>query len=229
MSWLFSQALVADYLHQNSSGGEQFALLNVNLIPQAYCAPDRMTEFSHLSRFGMTFKPLTVERGEELLMLYRAVSRVRHFPQQQGVETLLRKTCGRQCAESSKKCSRDTCLLKMSPSMQLNKQRVIYWRTATTVNTSNSVLPTWVRIIFGTGFGYLHTPTCTANFAAPSMQKHPSCRNFVTVFGKPSPTNFEHLMGWPVGWTDLKPLEMDKFHSWQQSHFLNCGTAYANP
>ena len=57
--------------------------------------------------------------------------------------------------------------------------------------------------------------------SGPSMQKHRSCRNFVTVFGKPSPQNFEYLMGWPSGWTDLKPLGMDKFLLWQQSHFVN--------
>ena len=28
----------------------------------------------------------------------------------------------------------------------------------------------------------------------------------------------EKLMGWPTGWTDLKPLGMDRFQSWQQSH-----------
>lgn len=26
----------------------------------------------------------------------------------------------------------------------------------------------------------------------------------------------EWLMGWPIGWTDLKPLETDKFRSWRQ-------------
>jgi hypothetical protein len=29
---------------------------------------------------------------------------------------------------------------------------------------------------------------------------------------KPSVT--EWLMGWPIGWTDLKPLETDKFREW---------------
>jgi hypothetical protein len=28
----------------------------------------------------------------------------------------------------------------------------------------------------------------------------------------------EWLMGWPLEWTDLKPLEMDKFRLWQQQH-----------
>lgn len=38
---------------------------------------------------------------------------------------------------------------------------------------------------------------------------------------EPGPLNpawVEWLMGWPIGWTDLKPLEMAKFHEWQQQH-----------
>ena len=30
--------------------------------------------------------------------------------------------------------------------------------------------------------------------------------------------NVEWLMGWPIGWTELKPLAMDKFREWQQQH-----------
>jgi hypothetical protein len=36
--------------------------------------------------------------------------------------------------------------------------------------------------------------------------------------GKLNPTWVEWLMGWIPGWTDLKPLEMDKFRQWQQQH-----------
>ena len=71
MSWLFSRALVEEYSEANSSAGEPFVQSNANHILQAYCAPDRMTKFSRLSRFGMTFAPLTEIRGEELLTLYR--------------------------------------------------------------------------------------------------------------------------------------------------------------
>lgn len=28
----------------------------------------------------------------------------------------------------------------------------------------------------------------------------------------------EWLMGWPLGWTDLKPLETDKFRAWRREH-----------
>ena len=36
--------------------------------------------------------------------------------------------------------------------------------------------------------------------------------------GSLNPTWAEWLMGWPLGWTDLKPLAMDKFRQWQRSH-----------
>jgi hypothetical protein len=71
MSWLFSQVLVEEYLGDISSDGEQSVQSSGNPTQQAYCAPDKMTVFSRLSRFGMTYKPLTEDRGEELLMSYR--------------------------------------------------------------------------------------------------------------------------------------------------------------
>ena len=36
--------------------------------------------------------------------------------------------------------------------------------------------------------------------------------------GPPNPEFIEWLMGWPIGWTDLKPLEMDRFRQWRNSH-----------
>jgi hypothetical protein len=33
-----------------------------------------------------------------------------------------------------------------------------------------------------------------------------------------NPTWVEWLMGWPLGWTDLKPLAMGKFQQWRHSH-----------
>lgn len=38
--------------------------------------------------------------------------------------------------------------------------------------------------------------------------------------GHLNPTWVEWLMGWPIGWTDLKPLAMDKFLEWQQQHSI---------
>ncbi|MEE9158943.1 MAG: hypothetical protein V3U60_11215 [Gammaproteobacteria bacterium] len=36
--------------------------------------------------------------------------------------------------------------------------------------------------------------------------------------GTLNPTWVEWLMGWPLGWTDLKPLEMDRFQQWCEQH-----------
>ena len=83
MSWLYSQALVEEYLGANSLDGERSALLSGNPTQQAYCAPDKMTVFSRLSRFGMTFKLLTENRGEELLTLYREDFRAKTFQSQE--------------------------------------------------------------------------------------------------------------------------------------------------
>ena len=38
------------------------------------------------------------------------------------------------------------------------------------------------------------------------------------IGGKLNPNWVEWLMGWPIGWTDLKPLETDKCQQWQRLH-----------
>lgn len=68
------------------------------------------------------------------------------------------------------------------------------------------------------GIGYVHTPTTKANYTVTSMQKWPTCREFVKRFGCVFPEIHEYLMGWPIGWTDLKRLETAKFLSWLQAH-----------
>ena len=71
MSWLFSQALVEEYSQDICSDGELSVQSSGSPTQLAYCALDKMTKFSRLSRFGMTFKPLTASHGEELCKLYR--------------------------------------------------------------------------------------------------------------------------------------------------------------
>ena len=38
------------------------------------------------------------------------------------------------------------------------------------------------------------------------------------VNGYPNPSLTEWLMGWPAKWSDLQPLETDKFQEWQRQH-----------
>jgi hypothetical protein len=86
MSWLFSQALVEEYLGDISSDGERSVQSSGNPTQLAYLPPDRMTAFSRLSRFGMMFKPLTENRGEELLMSYLAAFHAKTSVSQAGAQ-----------------------------------------------------------------------------------------------------------------------------------------------
>ena len=83
MSWLYSRALVEEYLVGNCSDGELSALLNGNPTPLVFLPPDKTTRFWKLSRYGMTCSPLTDDRGAELLTLFQAAFRARTLAQQE--------------------------------------------------------------------------------------------------------------------------------------------------
>ena len=68
-------------------------------------------------------------------------------------------------------------------------------------------------------------PTPTVHNAkeinAPSERNRNTPTLAAQVGGTLNPTWVEWLIGWPLGWTDLKPLATDKFQQWQQQH-LGC-------
>jgi hypothetical protein len=114
MSWLYSQVLVEAFLGDISLDGEQCVQSSGSSTPQAYCAPDKMTGFSRLSRFGMTFKPLKENLGEELLTLYREAFHAPTFPQQEKEQELMEKPleCGEKWRGSFTKYDPDSCSWK---------------------------------------------------------------------------------------------------------------------
>jgi hypothetical protein len=220
MSWHFSQALVAEFsAGRYSDGGRYAPLRSIPFAPDDSCSA-KMKDIYHHSPYGMMFVPSEEKNGRDILTWFRAGFLVK-LSAQQRTEKLQPEISGQKCERSSDKLSPDLSSPRTYPAEPLTGQRriVIGWVTGPIQ------LPfprrTWVLTTFGSDTGYLHTPTCAANFAAESMQKHPNCRVFVRVFGRPGPTNFEWLMGWPIGWTDSKLLGTDKFQSWQQRH-LEC-------
>ncbi|SRR6266404_586962 len=99
--------------------------------------------------------------------------------------------------------------------------------------------------ISATVFGLWPTPTTVGNEHSPSMRKWPAHRtmfatltahlygnnregangrtglvreSFERVIGGLSLTLREWMMGWPLGWTALEPLETGKFLAWRRSH-----------
>jgi len=241
MSWLYSQALVEEYLGENSLDGEQSVPLSGNPTQQAYCAPDKMMDFSRLSQFGMTYKPLTETRGEELLTLYLADFHARTLAHWGGGGEL--KAQNPQCGNTWQ-----GSLARLDPSTSL-------WRTAQfslleDLELSLQTFPTWgsmrngalyqlpmlVQTISVKEFGLEQkqmwpTPvardykdTGTKESLTKAFNKRDSPGLALTIGaqlgGQLNPTFVEWVMGFPLGWTDLKPLEMDKSLYVQQQHGL---------
>jgi hypothetical protein len=316
MSWLFSQVLVEEYLGDISSDGEQSVPLSGNPTQQAYCLPDKMTECSRLSRFGMMFKPLTEDRGEELLMSYLAAFRAKTSPQQEKEQGLTEsgQECGEKWHGSFTKYDPDSSLWRthqcsllgdlepfsetwprwglmrngecweqqtaelriketvsgLSPngetffhtpnctgldggsnSRKALKKRQQNWPTPTASQGRSQGMILQMRKLVDQGeltieeaeqmIGGSLTPprlqpwqksqiwigTPTASMKERSkrfkgIKKVPTPKEFVkteeTFGGALNPMWVEWLMGWPLGWTDLKPLETDKFQRWLDEH-----------
>ena len=221
MSWLYSQALVEEYLGDTYLDGEPYALSNGNRIQLAYLPQDKMTGFSRLSRFGMMFKPLTESRGEELLTLYLEDFRAKTSVQQDKEQELKENeaVCGSTWLESLEKSSQIMLSLK-TPLCSALEDSVL----------SSKTLPNWGTMLNGECYpqaplalitreqgcgSLLPTPTChnAKEGAYPSEYTRKTPTLATHVGGKIHPEFTEWMMGWPRGWTDLKPLATAKYPS----------------
>jgi hypothetical protein len=246
MSWLFSQALVEEYSEAICSDGEQCAPLSGSHTQQAYCAPDKMTAFSRLSRFGMTYKPLTENRGEELLTLFRAAFHVPTLVQQEKAQELTEKPleCGEKWLGSFTKYSPDSCSWKTHQCSLLGDldEFLETWpKWGLMRNGECWEQQTLEQSIKGIAFGLSQsypppprwpTPTATDWKATGKLETLKRQGNNFEAGGQNRPqyhysrlmnmkmpvSASEMLMLWPIEWTDLKPLATDKFQQWQQQH-----------
>ena len=296
MSWLYSRVLVEEYLVDNCLDGEPSVPLSGNPTPQAYCAPDKMKDFFRISRFGMTFKPLTEIRGEELLTLYLGDFRARTLaaPERELESRVNEAECGQSSQESlarydpstslwrTAQCSlledleqcletwprwgsmrngecyqqpmlvqttneRESGLLPNnetffhtpnttgldggSNSRKALKKRMDMWPTPTTSQARSEGMILQMRRLVENGTTTLQEaeamvagsltpkrmkswPTPIAHDAKETNAPSEANRNTPTLAaqagGQLNPTWVEWIMGWPLEWTDLKPLEMDK-------------------
>jgi hypothetical protein len=110
MSWHFSQALVAEYLAENSSAGEQYAPSSGKPIQGIFWSPDKTMETSKPSRSGMTFKPSTDDLGADLLTWFLADFRAKTSAQPEKVQESKESDhpCGNTWRESSVRYCRNT-------------------------------------------------------------------------------------------------------------------------
>lgn len=217
MSYLFSRALVEACLLPASLGGIRSALLNLISTKDAFLFSDKTTDCYPLSPCGMTFVRLTRELGGEALISSLEDSLAKRTARQQPGKTP-RMIFGRKCSGLWQMQLPGTYLPRTYQKKQSTQRATTSRRWVTKQKQFPFPRKTWVQTTFGSGTGYLHTPTTQGNYCADSMQKHPSCREWRKVFGKVTPENHEWLMGWPIGWTDLRPLETGRFRLWLYQH-----------
>ena len=77
MSWHFSQALVAAFSAASSTDGAPSVPLRSIPTHGMFWSPDKTMDACPRSRSGMTYAPLTADRGEALLTWFRAAFRAR--------------------------------------------------------------------------------------------------------------------------------------------------------
>lgn len=274
MSFIFSQALVEASSLAISWDTAVSAQSSANPTPKPCLWHDKTMAPSRLSRFGMTCKPLTDDRGAELLTWWLEDSRAKTSALPETVPELTENAaeCGTTWPASLVKLDLATSSWKTAQHSLLGgwvEFSQTWPRWGLMRNGECWERPTLVHRTNGSASGSWPTPTVCGNYnrkgasatsgdglatavklwRTPNAQVTAAKSTVVKLSGrKPSdpqvgladqvaavereayqagqqtqpmrlnPEWVEWLMGWPIGHTDLKPLETDKFREWQQQH-----------
>lgn len=235
MSWLFSQALVAEYSAGTCSAGEPFAQLSVMPTQHKFWHNDKPMELSDLSRFGLTCAALTADRGEALLKSCRAdfLARMSVLPVPAMDSTANGQGFGGKWRELSVRFDRATSSWRTHRSLwdedlsacSLTLPKWGSMRDGVLLERATSALP-----MRGNASGLLPTPTRSWGKKGVGLSGNKEkmryaeaivdrCHALIQEFGWRWPCNMlETMMGWPRGWSALKPLATDRFRLWQQRH-----------
>lgn len=183
------------------------------------------------SRYGTTCEPSTANNGEGRLTSYVEDSPARTLVQPE--QTMMQmessedsmersRAYGQRWLESLQRCDLDVSLSKTHLT---SEQRDSPEYSAT--------LMQWGIMLGGVSWGvkmraqitterecgYLPTPTChnAKEGAYPAEYTRRTPTLAAQIGGKVNPLWNEWRMGWPIGWTDLKPLETGKIQLWLQT------------
>lgn len=235
MSWLFSQALAEEFSAGTSLDGQQFAQLNVMPTPHKFWRNDKTIDASDHSRFGLTSQLLTEDHGAELLTSFLAASLARTLAQREKAQDCRAHEAdyGQKCGASLAKWSQEECLWKTAqysllgdselfsetwPRWGSMQNGVLYLRPTPALPTLESESGFWPTPNVPNGGRSTKHITDWRGKSAYHNGKKVQVGLESVLGGAPHPTFLEWLMGWPIGWTDTKPLAMDKFREWQQQH-----------
>lgn len=233
-----SPELAEEYLEATCSAGVPSAPLSVMPTPHKFWCNDKTMEPSQLSRFGLTCAVLTEDLGEALLTWFRADSRVRTYPLpgMESASMVSAQASGEKWHESSVRYDLDSSSWRTHRSLF---EEDLPWSSVTLPSwgmTLAGVLwepPISGRPISATASGLWPTPNaCKASndvtlLKSGDGRSKPNKLGWAVALslkdkaiGQLNPEWVEWLMGWPLEWTDLKPLGMARFQEWLQQHSL---------
>ncbi len=229
----------AGFSEESSLDGEQFAQLSVMPTPHKFWRNDKTMEFSNLSRFGLTCAVLTEQDGEAVLTSFLGAfpARISVLPEKAQAWKVSAAGYGLSSNESFAKLSQDSCSWKIRQHslFEDSEQSLQIWPLWGFLQDGESwELPIPEGITIGKEYGYWATPTATDWKGSPKLStvrkreethlsgvrlpEHIARQLGIDITNKLNPAWSEQLMTWPEGWTDLKPLGMDKYQLWQQQH-----------
>ena len=245
MSWHYLRELEGESLEDICSGGELLQPLKSKIThAEFYCNGKLMDSYLD-SLSGMTSEHSMENLGEEKSMLSQVDSLVRICHPQEKAQDLMEsdQDSGEKWQGSFAKYNPDThslrthqCLLfedstefcAILPKWGLMRDGE-FWEQQTLVQSTkgigsglslNSPPPRWPTptATDWKATGKLETLKRQGNNFEAGGQNRPQYHYSRLMNMKMPVSASEMLMLWPIGFTDLKPLEMDKFQQWQQQH-----------
>ncbi len=219
-------------------------LLKLNLTVGACCSSASEMESSPDSRSGMTFATSTASRGADSSMLCAAGSRASHLaPLAIVSRTATLETFGPKPSESFATFDQESHFWRTSQRSLFTNTSEPFSGTYPTrglmLNGELFERPASALLTDDPGFSLWPTPTASdqlrTKLKAEAFLKQKE-RNAESGHGAgvssgsligavviatgycPAPEFHEWMMGMPIGWSDLRPLEMRKFQQWLASH-----------
>lgn len=239
MSWHYSLEPEAEFSLPDYLAGIPLLPARSSLTHVQSCCKDKQTECSKSSQCGTTCKHSTGTLGETESTSLPAASPVRTSVSQVKVAELPEAVAvfGNSTRDSLKKFG-----------LVLSSRKTV--RSCEPVDSArlSKTLPNWgmtfagvcwelgtsVRITRETECGFSHPTPSASDWKGSSKKRFrgsPHYRGAKAVEGLrtsesdpayPSPDYYESSMGWPIKWTESKPLETDRFQQWLRQHSDFC-------
>ncbi len=230
MSFIYLQAQGEESSAECFSDIPAFVLSRLNLTREKSCCNGSETESCHAFLSGMTCEHLMGDHGGGLSIASVEGSLAKISAPPEG-------PIGKGLVENDQDYgpSSPESLAKYNPGLRS-------WKTAQLslfggLEAFSGIWPRWGMMLGGEcfplpmlahdtsvrGYGLLPaigTPIKTQtsrseDFMSPAQTPFEICK---AENGKPRPEWCEHLMLWPIGWTDIAPLATDRFRQWRRLH-----------